>query len=299
MKFIITFILSIINCQSITVNDFHNISLRKYLGKATVVTENEYRKISKCSFVALDCGSKSAICSLEGIEHQLVRKNIKQNARVLELGARYGTTSCVLANQIGNSGMLVSVEPDSTVWESLEINIDAHNCSMYIVKFPIGDSDIEMKLDSYGTRGIPLPPSPKSTIDSFESKNKRHFSYNEIQDIVGFKFTALLIDCEGCIRYLFGKESIKGQRKSLQYMLRYVDTIILEGDMGKNNKKLVQESLNYESNKLKSGKSRVCHECVDYDKWEKIFVMLGFRVQVKIQDKLFKDIYHYVFKRQL
>ena len=51
-------------------------------------------------------------CGMEFDEWQLVRGLVRPANAVLELGGRFGTTSCVLAQQTGNSGRVVTVEPD-------------------------------------------------------------------------------------------------------------------------------------------------------------------------------------------
>ena len=59
---------------------------------------------------------------LEKQEQNLAKKYIKENDIVLELGARYGSVSCVINSKLSNKNNQVSVEPDSIVWEALEKN---------------------------------------------------------------------------------------------------------------------------------------------------------------------------------
>ena len=54
-------------------------------------------------------------CGMEWDEWQLVNGLVTPQDTVLELGARFGTTSCVLARRTGNSGAVVSVEPDKSI----------------------------------------------------------------------------------------------------------------------------------------------------------------------------------------
>ena len=58
-------------------------------------------------------------CPIERDEHDLVRKFISPNDSVLELGGRFGTTSCEIAVMQNNSGSLIVVEPDKSSWSSL------------------------------------------------------------------------------------------------------------------------------------------------------------------------------------
>ena len=51
-------------------------------------------------------------CAVEWDEWQIVRAMVPKNSTVLELGARFGTTSCVLSEAVSPGGMVVAVEPD-------------------------------------------------------------------------------------------------------------------------------------------------------------------------------------------
>ena len=51
----------------------------------------------------------ASLCGIEGDEWTLVRALLKPSHHVLELGARFGTTSCVIAEATNNSGNVVSV----------------------------------------------------------------------------------------------------------------------------------------------------------------------------------------------
>ena len=56
----------------------------------------------------------------EYMEQKLVKKFVKKNHTVLELGARYGTISCVINKILENKTNQVSVEPDEKIWNALE-----------------------------------------------------------------------------------------------------------------------------------------------------------------------------------
>ena len=53
--------------------------------------------------------------------HQAVRKLIQPSDTVLEVGSRYGTTTCEVAVRQNNSGRLIAVEPDHRVWAAAEV----------------------------------------------------------------------------------------------------------------------------------------------------------------------------------
>ena len=67
-------------------------------------------------------------CGMEWDEWQLVKAFVRPENMVLELGARLGTTSCVLAQQTGNTGRVVSVEPDTKAHRPLLRNRARHVC---------------------------------------------------------------------------------------------------------------------------------------------------------------------------
>ena len=51
-----------------------------------------------------------------------VRQLVLPSDGVLEVGSRYGTTSCEVAVMQNNSGNLVAVEPDHRVWAAAEVS---------------------------------------------------------------------------------------------------------------------------------------------------------------------------------
>ena len=54
--------------------------------------------------------------------HLLVREVIDPTDTVMEFGGRYGTTTCAVAAKQNNSGSLIAVEPDPSVWAIQEVN---------------------------------------------------------------------------------------------------------------------------------------------------------------------------------
>ena len=58
---------------------------------------------------------------MEEATHRAVRRLIQPSDSVLEIGSRYGTTTCEVAVRQNNSANLVAVEPDHTVWSAAEV----------------------------------------------------------------------------------------------------------------------------------------------------------------------------------
>jgi len=137
---------------------------------------------------------------------------------VPELGGRYGATTCELARTLGNSGKLVAVEPDSTVWSVWQENIQSHQCRANLVKGIVGDRNhgsVDRHL--YGTR------ADRIRNGAGMARDVEATPWQEVELQFGVKFDTLLIDCEGCgPRFLAENPGLLDQ----------VKTILLEGDMG-------------------------------------------------------------------
>jgi FkbM family methyltransferase len=131
-------------------------------------------------------------------EQFLANKYVLPSDIVLELGARYGTISCIVNKKLNNKLNQVVVEPDSRVWESLEKNKKNNNSYFNIVKGFISQTKLGLtNLDTdYGTTSI---VNENSMIDCYtlqEVKEKYNIK----------KFNVLIADCEGGLG-LFLKEN--------------------------------------------------------------------------------------------
>ena len=126
----------------------------------------------------------------ERAEQDLLRLFIKRDDVVLELGARYGTTSCVINKNLKVKTNQVSVEPDDRVWEALEKNKLHNECSFHIVKGFISNKTLALAntdvCNGYGTTSVPA-----------ETSNIPSFSLEQIQQKYGLNFTVVVADCEG------------------------------------------------------------------------------------------------------
>ena len=158
-------------------------------------------------------------CGMEWDEWQLANALVTPRDTVLELGARFGTTSCVLAQRTGNSGGVVSVEPDPTVHRLLLQNRDRHNCSFHVLKGVVGDVPIALSREHghYATRTMSARPgaSGGSVLPSL--------TFESIEQRIGRRFDTMLIDCEGCIDQFFA-----GTNRRLLSQLRL---ILMEEDV--------------------------------------------------------------------
>ena len=124
-------------------------------------------------------------------EQFLVTCVIEPEDVVLEIGARYGTVSCAINKQLADQTKQVSVEPDPTVWNALEVNKRNNHCEYHIFKGVISKKKKTIVKSGYGTttKDDPLSSIPNLTFDELQKKYK-------------LEFNVLVVDCEGCLEGL-------------------------------------------------------------------------------------------------
>ena len=154
----------------------------------------------------------------------LVRALLDPTHAVLELGARYGTTSCVLAQATRNSGRLVSVEPDPRVHAALRDNLRTHSCSAGVFRGTIGhspqviDSNPRKPNQSYELRTRPFSAasgdSPARRLDRLTAA--------ELEGWTGLRFGSLVIDCEGCLDDAFADDWLT-RRSAVELLIMELD----------------------------------------------------------------------------
>jgi FkbM family methyltransferase len=143
-----------------------------------------------------ESGTKIDTFKYEFPEQQLANTYIQENDIVLELGARYGTVSCIINSKLKYKTNQVVVEPDERVWNSLEINKNKNNCEFNIVKGFISNKKFSLteinSHDGYGTTSI---ENNNSKIPSY--------SLDEIKIKYNLDFNVLVADCEGFLEIFF------------------------------------------------------------------------------------------------
>lgn len=166
---------------------------------------------------------------LEVDEQKLVNTFIQPDDVVLELGARYGTVSCVINSKLNNKSNQVSVEPDERVWEALEKNMKLNKCSFNIIKGFISNKKLSLEnLDNcFGGYGSTFVDDEKSNIQSY--------TLDEVQNTFNLKFNVLVADCEGFLERFFDEN---------ETLYNQLDKIIFETDYAdKCNYKKIKENL--------------------------------------------------------
>jgi len=170
----------------------HNISIPK----STKNIQNNTSFVSSFNIIDLH-DNKVDIEHVEKPEQDLVSKYILENDVVLELGARYGSVSCIINSKLNNKNNQVVVEPDNRVWNALEKNRINNNCEFNIVKGFISNkklslTNLDVCLDGYGATFV-------------EDSNTKipSYSLNEIMNKYNLKFNVLVADCEGFLEVFF------------------------------------------------------------------------------------------------
>ena len=78
-------------------------------------------------------GEKVDTEKLEHYEQYLANKYVNANDIVLELGARYGSVSCVINQKLLHKKNHIAVEPDERVWTALDFNKTVNQCEFQII----------------------------------------------------------------------------------------------------------------------------------------------------------------------
>lgn len=168
--------------------------------------------------------------SYEAVEQCLVSTYLPKNARVLELGARYGTVSCAISDVLDDPTQHVAVEPDHSVIEALEVNRRAHGATFHIFegvvshkKYRLACIDPQFDFHEYGTY------TKESDDPDLTSK-----TLEELECEYGVQFDCVVADCEGffCSFVDENRERIKHMRVLIyeqdgipwsEYMQKYRD----------------------------------------------------------------------------
>jgi FkbM family methyltransferase len=141
----------------------------------------------------IDREGKPVDIDFEIDQHVLVKSFISKNAQVLELGARYGTVSCLISELINDPTKHVAVEPDTSVIEALKTNKLNNNGQFYIYngviskdKYTINTVEASHKYYEYATY--------TTKCDKGDIQN---MSLQELERCYDITFDTLVADCEG------------------------------------------------------------------------------------------------------
>ena len=137
------------------------------------------------------------ISRVEKPEQDLANQYILEDDVVLELGARYGSVSCVINSKLKNKSNQVVVEPDDRVWGALQKNKERNDCYFNIVNGfvsnkKLGLINLDVYINGYGSTFV-------------EDTNTKIPSYtlDEIKQKYNLNFNVLIADCEGFLEVFF------------------------------------------------------------------------------------------------
>jgi FkbM family methyltransferase len=184
-----------------------DITDNKYLEVYKFLIKHLWNKVVKNMFSSMiiydTCGHQVPHLDYERDEQLLAARYIDSEDVVLELGARYGSVSCIINKIVNNKLSHVAVEPDSTVWKALERNRKINNCLFNIFYGIISNKKYDLKLMGYGSC-----IDVSNTITNKESINTENISLEKLEDKFGIKFDVLVADCEGFLEVFLDENPI-------------------------------------------------------------------------------------------
>lgn len=184
-------------------------------------------------------GKQIDTSKIECEEQQLAEEYIQPDDVVFELGARYGSVSCVINKKLKIKTNQVSVEPDCRVWDALEKNKLNNGCEFQIVKGFVSNKTLDLiNLDCSDGYGTTCTESTNSTVKSYPLS------------CFNLPFNVLVADCEGFLETFFD------ENPQLYTQLRLV---IFEADYPNkcNYTKIKRELLKYGFTKIREGHQNV------------------------------------------
>jgi FkbM family methyltransferase len=157
-----------------------------------------------------EVGAKVDTSTAEYPEQCLAFLYINPDSTVLELGARYGSVSCIINKKLTDKTHQVSVEPDSTVWSALEDNIKRNNCQITLHKGFVSRKTLQL-----------LPFGYAATSVLAESSSIHSMTVEELEGLYNLRFDTLVADCEGFLEEFFDENP---------HLYEQFTTVIFEAD---------------------------------------------------------------------
>jgi len=162
-------------------------------------------------------GKEIDISKSEHDEQVLAFKYVPKNScGVLELGSRYGTVSYVISNNVQHRPVVISIDPDPTVWKVFEENVVRNNIQVFFVPGVISRKRKALIHMEYGSYTIDIDKAQeeleraqqlmdsdaaKGWITPYKVRLNTDFvcmTLEEVMEKTGIsKFDTLVADCEG------------------------------------------------------------------------------------------------------
>ena len=135
-------------------------------------------------------GTKIRHLQVEREEQILTETYVLPTDCVLELGARYGTVSCVANTILACKTNQVVVEPDDRVWEALENNRLRNDCEFQTLRGFLSKKKMSLwGMEDWRGYGTKSKEDQTSDIPTW--------TLEEAQSLVSCPFNVLIADCEG------------------------------------------------------------------------------------------------------
>ena len=158
------------------------------------------------------------IANLEKPEQDLAKEYIEENDVVFELGARYGSVSCIINSLLKCKTNQVVVDPDERIWEALERNKKVNKCEFHIVKGFVSSKKLGLTNlnDYYGGYAATYIDQDDSKIPSY--------TMEEIKTKYNLQFNVLVADCEGFLERFFDENpTFYDKLRLVMFEADYVD----------------------------------------------------------------------------
>lgn len=182
--------------DSVFLYRIRNLQDKQYIPVYKQIIKHIWNKVVKQTYSDLvvynELGYKVPHLEYERDEQLLVSHYIRDTDVVLELGARYGSVSCIINKILKNKKNQVSVEPDKTVWEALERTRKENKCEFLVYKGIVSSKQYELKLNGYGST-----VDITNTISDMKTIQSANISLQDLESTTGLKFNVLVADCEG------------------------------------------------------------------------------------------------------
>lgn len=133
------------------------------------------------------------VCGVERDTQRQIMEHLSEDSVVLEVGARFGTVSCAISKRQGHSGLRVSIEPDADAFDTLNANADRNNCKGLQVNGVVSQMNATMDASGYG---VMAKPDINGAVKGFSPESLQGLL--SVHSKRSVKFTALVMDCEGC-----------------------------------------------------------------------------------------------------
>jgi len=180
--------------------------------------------------------------NFEPVETEIVKKEIKENDIILDVGANIGYYSLIFAQLIGKSGKVYSFEPDPTNFEILKKNILVNKHENVILENKAvsnkeGNLKLYLSTENNGMHRIYPSKWCKESIDINSIKIDNYFNKNQ-------KIDFIKLDIEGAeYDALLGMESIIQNNENIVIFIEFVPTSLEEH--GTNPEKVIDFFINH------------------------------------------------------